>query len=357
MNYKQVLVVIMDNISAEIENLRSAVESRKIELIKLENEIINNEKYKNDKINELENLINEKDGKLLELNMKIDGLKTEINQINKELSEKQQQIQLLTDEKEKYTTEIKDFEEKINKMNTDYKQKILELENKINELDEQLKTKESDLQKLKDDFQAEMKKEKERLEAEIEGLKTDFEEEKNKFLKEKEEILKEKENLFEEKEKILKELEEEKESSKIAQIDDNLRILNNEDEFIEQINNMLKEIKIRTIIIIPTIQHLEKIELDNLERNIIVNLSTHINMSDPSHKQIVKDLRRKLNITIKNYEAEDLWGLKKDGDELFLATKLESGNFFGFVTSDINNVNLFSGIITDATFRAKKIGV
>ncbi|MHA1271245.1 MAG: hypothetical protein ACTSPY_15745 [Candidatus Helarchaeota archaeon] len=326
----------MSEIDIELEELQNSINNNKDKLIKLEDQLIQKEESNENLIKNLMIQLDEKGAIIEELKLKIEGLKVEVNEKNNELNNKINElndkiniIKNLEDEKNKYISEIDNLKKNITQLNEKYQQQIHDLEEKVVHFENLLKEKEDEFEKQKDELKTQIKDEREKL--------------KSEFEKEKAEI----------KADFEKKLEKAKE---IQEINDKIKVLIGEKQFIPQINNMLKNVKVRILLIIPKLEYISKIDLSALEKNVVINLSTNINMNNSNHKSIIQDLRKNYNITIRNYESEDIWGIKKDGDSLLISSKLESGDFFGFYTTDINIVNLFSGIISDATLRAKKVG-
>jgi len=326
----------MNDIELDLKKLKDSSIEEKIKLIELEKQFLEHEKTTTEQIKSLEYAVNEKDSTIEQKNMKIEMLKVQINKINAELSEKKKILDDFELEKRKWSEEKKLLIEKIDKSKSENEEIIENYKKKFDDLQELIKNKEAEFENERNSLMAEITNEKNNHKEELIKLQEDFEKQKEKLIKE-----------FEQK------LKEEKEN---YQINDNIKILIGENQFISQINEILKNVKVRVLLILPHLDDLNNIDLSSIDENVSINLSTRIDLKNPEHENIISNLRKNYNIIVRNYESEDLWGLKKDGDSLLLASKLESGEYFGFFTSDIKNVNLFSVIISDANLRAKKIG-
>lgn len=330
----------MEEKELNIDELRNSVIIRKEKLLESENQIIFKEKSKDEEIKNLENLIDEKVSDIEQYKQEINMLKQDINTLNSEKGEILKQIESLNEEKDNSSAAINELNLQIEQLKNSLESKdqnIKELEQKIEELKQKVESKEGDIEKTKVEFEKEMENLNIQHQQEIDKINQKFDEEKQKIIDEKSSHQKTLENFM--------------------QINEKIQIITDEKKIIAQINQMLEEAKVRLLLIIPKFDQLNELELSKVTENVAINLSTSINMSNKENKKRINQLYNNYNINIRDYEEEDLWALKKDGDSLFIAPKLESGEFFGIYTKDRNSVNLFSGIISDAHLRAKKISL
>jgi chromosome segregation ATPase len=318
---------------SNIEELRNSVIIRKEKLLESENQIIFKEKSKDEEIKNLENLIDEKVSTIDQYKQEINMLKQDINALNSEKSEILEQIESLNKAKDDSNAEINELNSQIEKLTNSLESK----NQNIKELEQKVESKEQDIEKIKVEFEKEIEKLKIQHQQEIDKINQKFEEEKQKIVEEKSSQQQTLENFM--------------------QINEKIQIITDHKKIIAQINQILEDAKVRLLLIIPRFDQLTELDLSKVNENVAINLSTSIDMSNKENKRLINQLYNNYNINIRDYEEEDLWALKKDGDSLFIAPKLENGDFFGIYTKDRNTVNLFSGIISDAHLRAKKISL
>jgi len=347
----------MIDLGTEIEKLKNRIHEKKQKVKELENKMIFESKSKIDELIKLESIIKEKDTKLEERQEKIMKLKQDIEKFKIESDEKNKKIDELGKIKDEKESEISSLKDKIDRLTeeienkdkiiTSQKEEINNIKQDMDKVIDEIKENyEKKINEIKEEYKKIIEDTKSEVEKELNTSKAKYEEELNKIKSE----LKEK---IEDLEKRNKELED-KLKGVISNID-NIKIFNDRQDLIKHINEIIKDAKIRLMLVFPKLEDMKDIDLEDLDNNIAINLATNIDLKNSDHTNFLRKLQKKYNINIRNKDPDELWCIKKDGDSLIIGTILENGRFFGFYSNDRNIVNLFSGIVSDATLRAKRV--
>jgi hypothetical protein len=236
------------------------------------------------------------------------------------------------------------------------------LENSIKLKDEQVKTLESSI-RIKDEKSSTLEKTIELKEEEIRKLSSTSID-RNTLKEKDDEILqlqKEIEILNEELAKADEDLERlelenerlRKEDSSTHKIIDftNIKITNK--EILEKMRRILPNAMSNVTIVVPSIEELQDLYLYEVRASVSVNICCSISHD---HTDLIQEFESLDNITIKNYELKDRYGIVRDAEELLIAVVGNSNtNHLTFHTKDPKHIRLLNSLITEAWIRSRKV--
>ncbi|MCF2140598.1 MAG: hypothetical protein K9W44_11145 [Candidatus Lokiarchaeota archaeon] len=85
-----------------------------------------------------------------------------------------------------------------------------------------------------------------------------------------------------------------------------------------QILEMLQRTKMKALIVLPRLNDLDVDLLMNLPNHLNIRICASINQKDPTHQMIMHKLDSKVNISYRDREVENLWGIHRDYEEIIL---------------------------------------
>jgi len=84
------------------------------------------------------------------------------------------------------------------------------------------------------------------------------------------------------------------------------------------INEEISKTKMRLLIVAPTIVDINVPLLQSLPKHVNIRIATYINPQIPEHVGILQMLDDMQNVAYRNREAQDLWGINRDYEEVIL---------------------------------------
>lgn len=126
-----------------------------------------------------------------------------------------------------------------------------------------------------------------------------------------------------------------------------------------QINDSISRAKMRLHIIAPKIEHIDIIALSKLRSNVNIRISTNYNSINVMDQEKLSQIERYPNISIRNYQRENIWAINKDFEEVIVCvvSKSESGGIeiagMGSVLDE--HIKLFAGVLEDVWIQSKKL--
>jgi chromosome segregation ATPase len=245
-------------------------------------------------------------------------------------------------------------------------EQVQTLENSLKWKDEQVKTLESSL-KIKDEKAKTLEKTIELKEDEIRKLMAasvnrntlNEKDEKISELKKELEILNDElakadedlESLELENEKLRK-----KDSSSTDNIIEFTNVKINKTEILEKMREMLPNAMSNVTIVVPGIEDLQNLYLYEVRSSVAMNIACSINPSIDEHSELLQEFESLDNISIKNYEQKDRYGIVRDAEELLIAVIGTSElNHLVFHTKDPKHIRLLNSLITESWIRSRKI--
>ncbi|MHA1584552.1 MAG: hypothetical protein ACTSWL_04800, partial [Promethearchaeota archaeon] len=128
-----------------------------------------------------------------------------------------------------------------------------------------------------------------------------------------------------------------------------------------QINDSISRVKMRALIVAPTLADIDIEPLKKLPAHINLRISCAINQKDPVHQKILKFLDSKPNISYRERDLQNLWGIHKDYEEIILgivnkqSTKNKSVLEVAGIGSILEeHIKIFIPILEDAWVGAHK---
>lgn len=85
-----------------------------------------------------------------------------------------------------------------------------------------------------------------------------------------------------------------------------------------QIQDTLKRTKMRALIVTPRLTDLDVSIFESLPNHVNIRICASINKQDPKHQKILKILDEKPNISYRQKDIINLWGIHKDYEEIIL---------------------------------------
>jgi len=157
------------------------------------------------------------------------------------------------------------------------------------------------------------------------------------------------------------ELENEKlrktESSSTDKIVDFTSVQITKSEILEKMREVLQNNAMANVtIVVPSIEDLQELYLYELRSSVSMNIACSINPGIDEHSELLQEFESLDNISIKNYEQGDRYGVIRDGEELFIAVIGRSeNNHLVFHTKDSKHIRLLNSLITESWIRSRKV--
>ncbi|MFX1374803.1 MAG: hypothetical protein ACFFA0_03220 [Promethearchaeota archaeon] len=240
------------------------------------------------------------------------------------------------------------------------------LENSLKWKDEQIKTLENSL-KIKDEKAGTLEKTIELKDEEIRKIKStsvgqNALKEKNEKIERLEKELdilnKELASLDEELESL--ELENEKlKKTKFSSAHNIIEFTNvqiDKTEILKKMRDMLPNAISNVTIVVPSIEDLQELYLYEARSYVSMNIACSINPGIDKHSELLQEFESLDNISIKNYDQEDRYGIVRDAEELLIAIIGGSEkNHLVFHTKDSKHIRLLNSLITESWIRSRKV--
>lgn len=138
-----------------------------------------------------------------------------------------------------------------------------------------------------------------------------------------------------------------------------------------QIYETLQRTKMKALIVLPRLHDIDVDMLMKLPNHLNIRICAAINQQDPTHREIMRKLDEKVNITYRERDVQNLWGIHKDYEEIILgivnnpAAYLEDNEkIYGIETNTLEvaavgsvleeHIKIFVPILEDAWIGAHK---
>jgi len=128
-----------------------------------------------------------------------------------------------------------------------------------------------------------------------------------------------------------------------------------------QIIDAVSRAKMRVLIIAPTLAEVDVHSLLQAPKFINIRIAALLNPEDPKHKQILDALATRPNISVRQWDLQNLWAINRDYEEVIvgIVSKNVSGEGGAFDVAGIGStlqehIKIFTGIIEDAWMGARK---
>jgi hypothetical protein len=127
-------------------------------------------------------------------------------------------------------------------------------------------------------------------------------------------------------------------------------------EILEKLREMLPNAMSNVTIVVPGIEDLQELFLYEVRSSVSMNIACSINPGIDEHSELLQEFESLDNISIKNYQQQDRYGIVRDAEELLIAVKGESeNNHLVFHTKDSKHIRLLNSLITESWIRSRKI--
>ena len=252
----------------------------------------------------------------------LEGQKSKMSSDETKLSEFQTENFNLKELDRAKDTEI----EELKSLNADNISKIADLEKGLKtskDQDTQTSKTRSDLELKCKDLEAQLTKTKKILEDNVKNYK-DLEQAKS----------------------TLEGITKEQKEIHLGTIKSRARILN---YFKEQVSKVISKLSLTS----PNIIDLKPIieELQSISKRAQIRIATHINPEINQHIEILNQLKKMENVSIRNYPKEDRWCLERDSAEILLATTAVEP--VGIILQDIDFISLVRNFIAEPFITSK----
>ncbi|MFX0033676.1 MAG: helix-turn-helix domain-containing protein [Candidatus Hodarchaeota archaeon] len=126
-----------------------------------------------------------------------------------------------------------------------------------------------------------------------------------------------------------------------------------------QINETLTRVKMRVHIIAPSLDDIDIVAISNVKKHINVRISTNFDWNNNNHKNILAQILKYPNISIRHYPRENIYAINRDFEELVVCavskTELEDFEIAGMGSIIEEHVKLFAGVLEEVWMQAKKV--
>ncbi|MFX1278945.1 MAG: hypothetical protein ACFFA3_05970 [Promethearchaeota archaeon] len=127
-------------------------------------------------------------------------------------------------------------------------------------------------------------------------------------------------------------------------------------EILEKMREMLPNSISNVTIVVPDIEDLQELYLYEVRSSVSMNIACSINPGIDQHSELLQEFESLDNISIKNYEQRDRYGIVRDAEELLIAVKGRSeDNHLVFHTKDSKHIRLLNSLITESWIRSRKV--
>jgi hypothetical protein len=127
------------------------------------------------------------------------------------------------------------------------------------------------------------------------------------------------------------------------------------------INEEISKTKMRLLIVAPTLSDINVPLLQSLPKHINIRIATYIDANNPEHLDMLQLLESMQNVSYRNREAQDLWGINRDYEEVILCilSKTTFGEQEGIEIGGIGSIvqqhiKIFVPVLEEAWVGAQK---
>jgi len=127
------------------------------------------------------------------------------------------------------------------------------------------------------------------------------------------------------------------------------------------INEEIAKTKMRLLIVAPDITEINVSLLQSLPKHVNIRIATHIEMNNSEHSDILQVLDNMPNVSYRNRDSQDLFGINRDHEEVILCiiSRSEIGKEEGIELGGIGSIvqqhiEIFVPVLEDAWVSAQK---
>jgi len=127
------------------------------------------------------------------------------------------------------------------------------------------------------------------------------------------------------------------------------------------INEEISKTKMRLLIVAPNISEINTSLLQSLPKHVNIRIATYINTDAPEHIEALQMLDGMQNVSYRNREQQDLWGINRDYEEVILCilSKTDVGKEEGIEIGGIGSIvqqhiKIFVPVLEEAWIGAQK---
>lgn len=127
------------------------------------------------------------------------------------------------------------------------------------------------------------------------------------------------------------------------------------------INEEISKTKMRLLIVAPNITEINTSLLQSLPKHVNIRIATYINPDIPEHNDVLQNLEGMQNVSYRNREQQDLWGINRDYEEVILCilSKIDIGKEEGIEIGGIGSIvqqhiKIFVPVLEEAWIGSQK---
>lgn len=127
------------------------------------------------------------------------------------------------------------------------------------------------------------------------------------------------------------------------------------------INEEISRAKLRVLIVAPEITDISLDSIKSAPKHVNIRIATHIDLSNPEHKQIIDELETIGNVDYRKRSLKNLWGINRDYEEVVLCVLSEievqgkrRTEIAGIGSIIEEHIKIFVPILEDAWVGAQK---
>lgn len=120
-------------------------------------------------------------------------------------------------------------------------------------------------------------------------------------------------------------------------------------EILNKINEISKRAISSILIVVPKLKDIENIHLYEIKSSTSIRIACKVD-----YLELFNELISLGNVKIRNYEKEDMYGIIRDNEELFISIFGEDkNNLLRFYTDDLCHIKVVNKLITDCWIDGK----
>jgi sugar-specific transcriptional regulator TrmB len=127
-----------------------------------------------------------------------------------------------------------------------------------------------------------------------------------------------------------------------------------------QTNEIIPRIKMRIHIITPKLSDIDFVALSEVKKHINVRISTNFDLSNQEDVNILSQMNKLQNFSVRYYPRENLWAINRDFEEVIVCVvskdvELDTIQIAGMGSVLEEHVKLFAGLLEDVWIQSKKV--
>jgi sugar-specific transcriptional regulator TrmB len=127
-----------------------------------------------------------------------------------------------------------------------------------------------------------------------------------------------------------------------------------------QTNEIIPRIKMRIHIITPKLSDIDFVALSEVKKHINVRISTNFDLSNQEDINILSQMNKLQNFSVRYYPRENLWAINRDFEEVIVCVvskdvELDTIQIAGMGSVLEEHVKLFAGLLEDVWIQSKKV--